>query len=277
MSFGAGYYDILIAKFNPAGELMWSKVIGGYELDLPQSLIQTSDEGFVITGYTNNFGAETYDILVMKINSLGEVEWVKIIGGESYDQGYTLKQTIDKGYIIGGTTRSFGPNSTNNIIFVKLDSLGNSCMGQDISPIVNSIVPQVMSVIPISVFISPSIRPLDMTSVSASLIETTLCENINIQEYQKLQENKLPIYYLSSIFKDRIRINFVPFSHLPLEISFYNINGSLLFTRYHKHASYKLNILGKEISKLPLGTYFISLKQGNKVLCKIKVSKIDEK
>jgi hypothetical protein len=68
------------------------------------SLIQTSDGGYAIAGYTESFGAGEADVYVVKLDANGNLQWTKTIGGEPWDVGHSLIQTSDGGYAIAGFT-----------------------------------------------------------------------------------------------------------------------------------------------------------------------------
>jgi hypothetical protein len=107
-SFGAGSYDIALMKVNPNGNLLWIKTFGGTEEDVGRSIIQTADGNYVITGTTNSFNALQTDIGLMKVDTNGNLLWIKIIGGNNTEVGWDVKQIAGGGYIITGTTNSFG-------------------------------------------------------------------------------------------------------------------------------------------------------------------------
>ena len=123
-SFGAGNNDALIIKLDSSGNISWSKTIGGANNDYIYSIQQTSDGGYIIGGGTASFGAGNDDALIVKLDSSGNISWSKTIGGTNYDYIYSIQQTSDGGYIIGGSTRSFGAGNYDALI-VKLDSSGN--------------------------------------------------------------------------------------------------------------------------------------------------------
>jgi hypothetical protein len=116
-----------IAKIDPDGNMMWSKKIGGTGFGSPYSIVQTIDGGFAIAGMTESFGAGKKDILLVKTDSDGNVQWNMTYGGTKDDWVYNgdcLVQTTDKGYAIAGFTNSFGAGN-DDFWLVKTDSIGN--------------------------------------------------------------------------------------------------------------------------------------------------------
>jgi hypothetical protein len=123
-SFGAGWEDVYVVKLDANGNLQWTKTIGGPRGDWGHSIIQTSDGGYAITGYTESFGTGEKDVYVVKLDANGNLQWTKTIGGENDDKGYSIIQTSDGGYAITGPTYSFGAGGKDFYV-VKLDAKGN--------------------------------------------------------------------------------------------------------------------------------------------------------
>jgi hypothetical protein len=123
-SFGAGGFDIYVVKLDSSGNVMWAKAIGGSEWDGAYSIIQSSDGGYVVAGWTISFGAGGSDFYVVKLDSGGNVQWTKTIGGSHDDYAYSIIQSSDGGYAVAGWTYSFGAGSWDMYV-VKLDSAGN--------------------------------------------------------------------------------------------------------------------------------------------------------
>ncbi len=123
-SFGAGELDVYLIKLDANGNLQWTKTIGGPEIEEGNSLIQTSDGGYVIAGYTASFGAGKADVYLVKLDANGNLQWTKTIGGKDEDVGLSLIQTSDSGYAIAGATKSFGAGKA-DVYVVKLDANGN--------------------------------------------------------------------------------------------------------------------------------------------------------
>ena len=122
-SFGAGGADIYVVKLDSGGNVLWTKTIGGSADDEARSIIQSSDGGFVVAGWTQSFGAGGYDMYIVKIDGSGNVAWTKTIGGTGNDYAYSIIQDLDRNYVVVGWSNSFGSN--NDIYVVKLDSAGN--------------------------------------------------------------------------------------------------------------------------------------------------------
>ena len=66
-----GNTDVYIAKINSIGKLIWDKALGDTQINWAEDFIQTTDKSYIITGYTTTEENNDYDILVMKIDSLG--------------------------------------------------------------------------------------------------------------------------------------------------------------------------------------------------------------
>jgi predicted secreted protein len=102
----------------------WSKTYGGTNANVAYALVQTSDGGYALAGYTNSFGAGGYDFWLVKTDSNGNMQWNKTYGGTGDDEAAALVQTTDGGYALAGYTNSFGAGGY-DFWLVKTDSNGN--------------------------------------------------------------------------------------------------------------------------------------------------------
>ncbi len=123
-SYGAGSYDFYLIKADASGNKEWEKTFGGSSWDNAYSVGQTTDSGYIIAGTTNSYGAGSYDFYLVKTDASGNKEWEKTFGGSSWDNAYSVGQTTDGGYIIAGTTNSYGAGLY-DIYLVKTDASGN--------------------------------------------------------------------------------------------------------------------------------------------------------
>ncbi|PCJ88411.1 MAG: hypothetical protein COA57_03285 [Flavobacteriales bacterium] len=97
---------------------------GGAGHDHGRDVKQTYDGGFIITGSTSSFGNGSSDVYLLKIDSIGNYQWSKAIGGTNIDWGMAVQQTADSGYIVAGYTNSFGAGGY-DVYVLKTDSVGN--------------------------------------------------------------------------------------------------------------------------------------------------------
>ena len=116
--------------------IQWQRSFGGSDSDEPTTVLQTTDGGYVVAGYSRSidgdiFGSHGYmDAWVIKISPGGDVEWKKAYGGTDLDWIYSLKQTSDGGYVMAGQSSSnnwdvSGNQGLGDFWVVKLGETGN--------------------------------------------------------------------------------------------------------------------------------------------------------
>jgi hypothetical protein len=131
-SFGDTVYgNGLVVKLDSTGAIQWAKEIGGHNGENFNAIVQTSDKGYAITGYTFSYGdtlrGSTY---IIKLDSAGNLLWTRLEGGAQSENGAAIIETHDGGLAICGATTSFGVDD--DFFLVKLNSLGNILWGSAI-------------------------------------------------------------------------------------------------------------------------------------------------
>lgn len=119
-----GVADIWLIKTDKDGKKTWDKKFGGSNVEGVVCVEQTTDEGYILVGRTGTYGAGNYDIWLIKTDKTGKEEWNKTFGGARRELGFSVKQTLDGGYIVGGTTLSFS-HGMSDIWLIKTDKNGN--------------------------------------------------------------------------------------------------------------------------------------------------------
>ena len=115
--------DFWLVKTDASGNMEWNKKYGGDSSEHAYSLIQTSDGGYALAGYTVSFGAGDEDFWLVKIDSSGSQLWNKTYGGNGTESVESLVQTSDGGYALAGYTDSFGAGDC-DFWLVKTDENG---------------------------------------------------------------------------------------------------------------------------------------------------------
>ncbi len=130
-----GLHDIWVVKLNDTGALQWQKSFGGTGDDFPKSIEQTTDGGYILAAYTNstdgditsNHGAN--DAWIVKLSSVGGIQWQKCYGGSDNDGANFITHSTDSGYVVAGYSNSSNGDLSVNIgqsdyWVIKLTSTG---------------------------------------------------------------------------------------------------------------------------------------------------------
>jgi phage-related tail fiber protein len=173
-SFGAGNEDIYVVKLDSSGNVLWTKTIGGSYGDGAYSIIQSSDGGYVVAGWTSSFGAGS-GVYVVKLDSSGNVLWTKTIGGSDHDFAYSIIQSSDGGSVVAGETSSFGAGNGERYV-VKMDAKWNVCFSQNITNYsVSSNVGSFSSPSTVAISQSPTVNTVSSTVASYTSSVSDVC------------------------------------------------------------------------------------------------------
>lgn len=132
-----GYFDFWLVKLDSLGGIQWQKSLGSDKADYANDVLQTSDRGYIVAGYSCRYnlcqstpGWDVYDFLIIKTDSLGNVQWQKNFGGTYNEQANSVIETLSGGYLIAGNTSSDNEDVSGNhslssdVWLLKLDNLG---------------------------------------------------------------------------------------------------------------------------------------------------------
>jgi len=126
---GASYsygnvYHIILMKVDTVGQMLWFNTYYGPDLESAEDIIPANDNGYIIVGITESFGAGYKDFFAMKVDENGQEVWSKTYGGSGADCANSIKSLNNNQYIISGYTESFGFGGR-DLYVVNIDNQGN--------------------------------------------------------------------------------------------------------------------------------------------------------
>ncbi len=128
--------DAWVVKLSSNGSVQWQKVLGGSTgCDFANAILSTPDGGYIFVGHTDSHDGDVTsnagerDVWIVKLNSSGDIQWQKTIGGADNDYAFSLQPTPDGGYVTAGYTYSNNGDVSSNhgdadAWVVKLSSSG---------------------------------------------------------------------------------------------------------------------------------------------------------
>ena len=125
-SFGNGNSDAYLLKTDSQGNEIWSRTYGGSGTDQGRYVVETLDQGYIISGYTDSYGSMGgFNFWLIKTDSNGDLEWQEYYGGSGDDRAFCGMQASDGGYAIVGQSNTGGSTGV-DILLVKTDDIGNA-------------------------------------------------------------------------------------------------------------------------------------------------------
>jgi len=126
-SFGTGGGDFWLLKIDSSGNMQWNQTYGGPESDVAVAMVQTSDGGYAVSGWTSSLkgfaGLSSYMFLI-KVDVNGNIQWNSTYEGLGDNIDLFAVQTDDGGYAMAGTTKSTDEGAHYDIWFAKVDASG---------------------------------------------------------------------------------------------------------------------------------------------------------
>jgi hypothetical protein len=103
----AGNEDFWLVKTDANGNVEWNQTYGGTGVDIAYSLVETTDGGYAIAGQTSSYSSGDNDVLLVKTDVYGNMEWNKTYGTADFEGAYSLVQVSDGGYTLAGYTYTY--------------------------------------------------------------------------------------------------------------------------------------------------------------------------
>ena len=120
---------MLLVKTNDLGEQEWSLRLGGAKKESAEGLVQCSDGGYLLAGYSvSPIGTINSDIILYKTSDSGRVEWNKSYGGKEHDLAFSVIKNDNKGFLITGIIDApwvYPYYGGGNMIILSVDTEGN--------------------------------------------------------------------------------------------------------------------------------------------------------
>jgi uncharacterized delta-60 repeat protein len=123
--YGNSNTDVYLIRTNSFGDTLWTETYDAGESEAGYSVAVTSDGGFVIAGYTQSIGSAEADVYLIRTNAVGDTLWTRTYGGSGNDFGRGVRVTSDGGYLIIGTTTSYGAGGV-DVYLIRTNNDGDT-------------------------------------------------------------------------------------------------------------------------------------------------------
>jgi len=135
LSENQGSSDLWFIKLTADGTLDWQKNYGGSGFDRAFSIEQTTNQGFILAGFTESSDGDVtgyhsaYDAWIVKLDEQGDLEWERAYGGSQNDWAFEAHETPDGGYAFVGSVHSndgdvVGNHGSRDGWLAKIGSIG---------------------------------------------------------------------------------------------------------------------------------------------------------
>ena len=122
LGFSNSKLSPFVLQLDSRGRRVWGHYLGGVKKDFANKII-TTDDGYLVVGKTESYGHGDYDMYAIKLNRQGKWQWYNAFGGGDDDTANDVIQTKDGGYLLVGSTNSFGL-TRDDVFIVRIDKTG---------------------------------------------------------------------------------------------------------------------------------------------------------
>jgi len=119
-----GTDDILVVKLFDTGDVQWVKVFEDSSIDRARAIMETGDGSLIVVGHSNSGGLGLNDIVVIKIDIDGDLEWKYKYGGSNNDNAWGVAELPNLNYVIAGNSASFHPDNFTSAFLMEIDQDG---------------------------------------------------------------------------------------------------------------------------------------------------------
>jgi len=257
-SFGAGGMEACLIKTDANGGLAWSKSYGSIDNDVAYYGQQTSDDGYIISGTTNSYGAGNFDVILIKTDLNGDTLWTRSFGGIDNDQGHFVQQTVDTGYIVAGFTQSFGAGNR-DIYLLKADNDGHIACNEGGTAITVTSSNIQVAAPAIIVGSTNTIVTTGTAVISSGCLDCSTCTTTDMDEV--VVDNSFIIY--PNPVQEELFVSW-DFEIDNGNIKIYNTFGEIIYS----DVVFKKSFKKLDLKHLSAGVYFIRLCEENRTYCK---------
>ena len=253
-SFGWGAGHFYLIRIDSMGDTLWTRAYGGPDSDQGMSVQQTVDGGYIVTGITTSFGDGPQNVYLVKTDPNGDTLWTRVFGGDTTESGLSVLQTIDGGYIITGSTTSFGAGGF-DIYLIKTDSNGNS--GGCYESSTNTEVVNTATIIGSGAIVGSGGLVSNPTTIVGNplFIDSVICTSVGIKE-KIVSKKEIIVYPNPNTGQFTLEIDL--HAETRLNIKLYNFTGQLI------HSEVIANVTGNytqqiDLSRYAKGIYYVQI------------------
>ncbi len=261
-SFGMGSWDFYLVKTDSQGDTLWTRTFGGSREDWAQSVQQTADGGYVVAGFTWTFTVNYHDFFLVKTDDEGNGLWTRTFGGRGQDWAYSVQQTADGGYVVAGTTESFGAGGR-DVYLVRTSSQGDTLWTRTYGGIGDDWGNSVQQTADGGYIVVGLTAPVGADSCDVYIVKTG-------PEVSGTELNTIGVpsqYILSPAFPNPFNPTTQTSFALPkageVSLRIFNLLGQEVVTLVHGMRSAGMHAVTFDGSTLPSGIYFYRLQAGN--------------